>query len=496
MMEENEENKTPVAAEEDHTEETKNEEVKPEAEAPEEVKNPEASAAASAIAAADKPEEEKSETSEPKPETKADDISGTYNGTDKPSDPKSPTYFHKINYSNDGTISIDEQMENLRAGYAKKLGKSRIFDVISIVLMLSAFVAVLLLMFLRNENTPNWVTWVVLVIALVVIIGAFVLSTVFNKKNAAVAKEYLGAYEELLNGFVLSDMNVEDAKICVDAKIEDKQIIEAHYFKVINKIESRAIVEGSRNSYGFTLGEVAVVIPPVKISDCNKKPEDLLELDGTAYIPSPVENTLTGTQEVPAKDMTLVDLKLNEELNGKDAKKKSKDEQKAQANASDEVSSGLFGKYYAYDRSVKSEESVIITFMGSKEYTVLPDYTTGFKALHVPGLRSNIVVYAADPKESAKFFDEQGVALLNAITPNMTVQSLFISLNSYGSKCGIMLSDDIMQLPIKKLGSLGAYDAYKEATDKAFAFIDYADDKSASASLPKADDDAVVIEGK
>lgn len=418
-----------------------------------------------------------SEEEKPAEEVKPDDISGEYNG--KNTNGENNPYFTPIRYINDGTIAIDDQIETLRQNYSKKLGKSRIINIISVVMMVLAFVAVILVTVLKTDETPSWVIWVTLGIALVIIIAAFALTTVFNKKNAKIAKEYLGEYEDTLNGFVLTDLNVVDPMLCVDAKVDDQEIIQAHYFHTIERIESRAVVEGKRNDYNFSVSEVAVVIPPTKVTDANKKPEDLVNLDGTTYEEPDIPNTMTGTQEVQSKDMTMVDISLSDEvMNDKEAKKRAKDQKKAKENQVTEVSSGLFGKFYSYDKAVDSQESVIICFMGSQEYTVLPSYTTGFKAVKVPGLRSNIVVYCADPRMAAPFFDEKGVELLNAITPNFAVQSLFISLNSYGSKVGIMLSDDIMQLPLKKLNHLGAYDLYKQATDEAFAFVDYATAKS------------------
>jgi hypothetical protein len=116
--------------------------------------------------------------------------------------------------------------------------------------------------------------------------------------------------------------------------------------------------------------------------------------------------------------------------------------------------------------------------MGNQDNTVLPDYLTGFKAIKVPTLRNNIVVYAVNPKTISKFFDEEGCRLVNDFVPNTVVQSAFISINSYGSKVGMTLSDDIMQLPIKQLAHLGSFDLYKDSTDKAFAFIDYVASKA------------------
>lgn len=402
-----------------------------------------------------------------KEETRPDDVSGTYNGTSVNPD---NTYFNPIRYINDGTISIDDSMENNRKAFNQKLKKSKVIDVIAIVMMLISFAAVLVVVFLnKGENALPWLNWVVFGIALVIIVASFILTTVYNKKNAKITKAYLNDYEDTLNGYVISDLSVVDPTLCVDAKINDQDIIQAHYFHTINRIESRAVVEGKRKGFSFSLGEVAVVIPTVSIDSCNKKPEDYLNLDGSTYVPEPISDTETGTQELASKDMTVVDL----DMVTKDAKKREKDEKRARMNQQTETATGLFGKIYAYGMAIDSEDSIMIAFMGRKDATVLPDNLTGFNAIKVPGLRGNIVVYCINPLSSAKFFDEEGIRLLNDIVPNEVVESLFISINSYGSKVGMTLSDDIMQLPIKQLSHLGSYELYKDATDKAFAFIDH-----------------------
>ena len=457
--------------------------------AAEEVKPDAASAPTEENKAEEKPAETKEKTAEtaekpleaeekaPEEEKKADDISGDYNGHQET---LNTSYFNPIHYTNDGTISIDDDINRIREKFNSKLSKSRVIDIVSIVLMVLAFVAVLVVTFaLKGKENLAWVTYLVLGISLAVIILSFILTAVFNKKNAKITKDYLNEYEDMLNGYVISDLKVKNPTLCVEAKVDDQEIIQAHYFRTINKIESRAVVEGTRNDYHFSLAEVAVVIPPVSFLQANKKPEDLLNLDGSKYIPDPVGETMTGTQELASKDMTMLDLDLSKEvLDPKQAKKRERDQKRAAANKQTETATGLFGKIYSYGAYVDSEEAIIITFMGDKENTVLPDYLTGFKALKVPGLRNNIVVYAVNPLKSSKFFDEVGVKLLNDITTNPFVQSCFISINSYGSKIGMNLSDDIMQLPIKPLSHTGAFETYKNATDKAFAFVDYVTSKT------------------
>lgn len=423
-------------------------------------------------------EETPSSTEEAKPEetkeeAKLDDVSGTYTPQEQT---VNNAYFNPIRYFHDGSFTIDEEMEDGRKKFAKKISKSKIIDFVSVGLMVVAFAGVLLVTFLNKNESTKWVTWLVLGIALAIIIFSFILTSVFNKKNSKITKEYLNEYEDRLNGYVLSDLKVVNPTMCVDAKINDQDIIQAHYFHTINSIQSRAIVEGKRNGRHFSLGEVAVVIPPISIQKANQKPEDLVNLDGTTYVPEALEQTSTGTEEIASKDMTLIDCEI---ANPKEMKKRQKDMEKARENKQTETATGLFGKFYSYDMSVHSEESFIICFMGNSDVTLLPSNLTGFKAVKVPSLRSNIVVYAIDPILAAKFFDEEGVKILNGITPNEFVQSLFISVNSYGSKVGMNLSDDIMQLPVKPFQHLGAFEAYKKATDEAFRFIDYVESKKA-----------------
>ena len=56
---------------------------------------------------------------------------------------------------------------------------------------------------------------------------------------------------------------------------------------------------------------------------------------------------------------------------------------------------------------------------------------------------------------------------------NYIVQSLFISVNSYGVKIGMNLSDDIMELPLKRIERLGSFDIYADASKVVFDFVDH-----------------------
>lgn len=427
--------------------------------------------------------EETPVTEEEPAEKKADEIDGEYNAEKAAPTMNDINSFKPMTYFNDGTRTIDEDIENIRKTHMKQMNSTKVFDIVSLVLMLIAFAGVLLVTFLVKDESMAWVTWVVLGVAIAVILTCFILSTVFNKKRTKATQDYLTAYEDASNGYAISSLGVENPMLYTQGTVDNEKVIQAHYFSTINSIGSRAIIEAKRKDKDLSIAEIAVQIPAISYVSANAKPADLFDFDGKPYvkdISSSTTETVTGTTEIPTKDMTLLDLDLAGEASGmEDTQIRRNDEikaKKSRANEPTETTSGLFGKFVSYDMKVSSQESFIVAFMGDRKNTVLPDYVKGFQAIHVPGLRSNIVVYAADIRYSKVFFDVNGVKLLNGLVTGTTIQSAFLSVNSYGTHLGITLSDNIMQLPLKPLRSLGVFDSYKECMDAAFAFIDYVDD--------------------
>lgn len=411
-------------------------------------------------------------------EAPLDEIKGDYNEKKATSGVEN-AFFKTVTYINDGTRTFDEDIERIRKTNLSKMNSSKIFDYLFLGLMVLAFIGVILVTFL-NKNGSKVLTYSVVGVAFAIIIAGFILSSVLNKKKSKIVNEYLDQYEDATYGYVLSNINVKDLQYCVNAKIDDQDIIQAHYFRTINAIQSRAGVTGKRNGLDFHGAEVAVSIPSVPYTSTNAKPTDLINLDGSKYDPQTTE-TMTGTQEFATKDMTLIDLNVASEASGssKIQERRNKDAQKAalKNGRNNETSTGFFGKYFSYDMKVHSSEAIIISFMGDKEYTVLPDYLNGYHAIKVLGLRSNIVVYATDISASKVFFDDEAVKTLNEVSPDLYVQSALLSINSYGTKVGLTLSDDIMSLPVKPLKHVGTFDSFKNALTHIFQFIDSVDEK-------------------
>lgn len=411
---------------------------------------------------------------------KEDSVAGDYHAKPVSANPQA-ALFSPIAYVNDGTRTIDEDIEKLSKTYLGKLNHSRLSDFLCMGLMILAFVGVILVTFLNKSTDLAWVTYLVLGLALAIIIGSFVVSTFTNKKRTKVSQEYLAAYEDMTNGYFFSSQDLVNPTLCASATLEDQLIIQAHYFRTINSIQSRAVVEATRKDHAFIVGEAAVTIPAVTFEIATKRPEDYLDLDGnkTSAKPAPEEPV----DRTRSSDFTTVDFAVanGRDYTDKQDAKRVKDEAKAKKKnpETNETSTGLFGKFISYEMTVSSKEAFIVCFLGEKNSTVLPDYLTGFNAILVPGLRSNIVVYATDIQASKVFFTKENVDILNKLYPDMSVQSAFLSVNSYGTKIGLTLCDEVMSVPYRNLKAVGMYDSVKNAIDTLMAFVDKVDEEKA-----------------
>lgn len=396
-------------------------------------------------------------------EKQADSLEGEYHP--KETETKD-ILFHPIEYVDDTTHTIDEELEKVRKTYSKKISLSGIVNIVSMVVMVLGLVSVILVSFLNKDESKAWLTWLVFGIAMALIIASFVFTTILSKKGRKTNIEYLGKYHETLAGFLAKKVEIENPVFSVEATLPNEAVIQAHYFKTIMDTRSRCVLEGKRHGHDLLTGELYVLIPEIGLDKAIERPAKNYTLDGTEY--KPEEETMTSTQELPSNDMTLVDHDLAEEVHGLKKEKKVK-----KVNPQEEKTrTGFFGRFYSYRLRIDSKESFLLCYVGKRGECVLPDYVDSFVSCHIPGLRKDIVCYLADPASSAKFFTPENVALLNDIRLDSTVQSLFLSVNSYGAKFGMNLSDDVMELPLKYPVHQGAADDFIDTSKKVFSFLD------------------------
>ena len=380
------------------------------------------------------------------PEVKSDSVEGDYNDLVK----RDPAVFLPLEYKPNGKTVCEELKESL-IEYKKE---TRLPSLISTIMMFlsSGFVFASMVILFIKVDEKNPIKIILFVITAVLLVAAFVFSRIFSKKKTTLTTDYLKKYENIVNGETLSRLNVKEAKLSVAGKIDDQDVIRTHYFATINDIHSRGITEGKRNNKGIRCGELAILVPPVSFQDANKLPTNYIDLEG-----KPVE--VTNPEIIlPTASPSSVLFKKQRETN--------------------ETYFGIYGKLFSYDLIVDSNESIIIAFRGDVKSTFLPNYLTGFEAIKVKGLNDNIVVYAIDIQKSKKFFDKQGVDLLNKISPNDDFLSGFITANSYGVRVGLNLSERLMQLPLdeKSLNQNG-FDNFFQTTKDMFAYVDFIEKK-------------------
>ncbi len=420
--------------------------------------------------APDAPSEEK--------EHSLDSVAGEYTKAASQKPREDSGYFKSLDYHNDGASTLDEDIESRRKVFNKTYRSNKICSIIIMVVLLLFFVGILLVVILDVED---WVTWTVLGVGIAFIVIALIVSKVLSNKVSKKAMAYLHEYQDVVSSYLVGKLEVSDATLGCDATIDDQDFIQAHYFSTINSITSRAVVVGQKNGYNFNMAEICVNVPPRTFDDGNKKPEDLYNLDGSKYDASSSLDINTSTQEVPTSDMTMVDIELASDT--KQEKKKEKKLKSYEKDANNATEVGLFGRFIAYDFKVRSEQAFIITVLGDKQYSMLPDYTSGFYAVKVPGLKSNIVVYAVQPVMVHDIFSEEAVDILNSIDVSVNVQSLFISCNSYGTRIGVNLSDPMVELPIEKNPPLGGFDELAETLNQVFAFVSHVEEKAENSNL-------------
>lgn len=373
--------------------------------------------------------------------------------------------FKPITYTYEESVSFDDEVESFRKSYLPKYKLYRLLNYGSMALLVLGFACIIIPMFLNISNASLKIVLMVVGIALVV--AAIVISIISSKKMQQFTINYSYRYFELIAGYTAYELSVNDVYCCPGANMDETLFIQAHMFRTITNIQSSSVMEGRRHGHDFVAGFLGAIIPPVSYDKANELPSEYINMDATPYIAPEFGATVTGSRELPTPDMTVVDLNLANEENSKAPVKKNAAPRQSSNNL------GLFGWFTSYTLPVKSEESLIIYFLGKRTSNILPDYLTGFRAVKVPSLRSDIVVFAADIKASGKFFTNRAIEYLNNVKPDDIFQSGFISINSYGAKIGLNLDDCFINAPAFKEGKrAGNFASYDNAMKNLFGFLD------------------------
>lgn len=394
-------------------------------------------------------------TSEEKELKSADSLDGVYNSnasTAKKVESSSFSPLNKFDEKDDVISIIESKREEYSKQYKKKNLISKILNITLAVLLILALVILVLSNIKVGDSQIIPYAWVP--ITVISLAGGFaivlaVITYIYNKKFQVKTHNFFIFYQNIAASYSLSPLNTEDMKIAPENQLNDELLIQAHYFSTIYSISSRGLVVGKIDGNDFTYGEVACTVPYKSKMEANSNP------------------------------VTIYDLTTNEELPYKPEVYKEEKEVKRKgmfANQTPEQSFGVLGRMLALKNSVDSLKSVIICFKGDENTTFMPDYVSNYKAYKDNRLKNNIVLFLASD-EAKMFFDDEGINLLNQIEIDETFTSGFISINSYGSKLVLNLSDQLMVLPIENKPDKKSFDSLKDTLNKMVTFVNYVSSK-------------------
>ena len=342
-------------------------------------------------------------------------------------------------------ISQLKEIKDKKKQTKKKKKMSLILNLSLLFVILPALVVMILSTIKVGEKAIisfSWVPITTISIALAFVIALLVVKHIFDKKHQKITHDYFYFYLNAVSAYSLKDMNITDGKIAAEGTMKDDLLIQAHYFAQIFSISSRGLVVGKKDGKDFTYGEIACAIP--------------YKTKEQAYaIPSPIYDLADGSElpYIPA---------ASDETTGN--KKKNVFDNQTQ-------SYGMLGRMLCLNNKVTPDESFIIALRGKMNDTVMPDYIKNYKPYQDKRLGDKIIIYLATD-EGKKFFNDENIDLLSKFIIDDVVTSGFVTVNSYGSKIALNLSDSLMVLPIENKVNVSSLDSLRVSLNTLVKFVE------------------------
>ena len=254
--------------------------------------------------------------------------------------------------------SIEELVESKRAPMYKFLLNSKI---VSYLIMGASFLIMIFLLITVLVKTPENLNDLFQVLQFVgiglviILLGAnFIYSHFITKKQKKRVNEYLTDISKLIYSHCYGvGVGVENPKLSPNGKIDVQDVINAHLYTVINRVESRALVTGTVNGVELRTADVAVIVPT-----------SITALSG-------IKPSSSRAQEAYA----------------------------------------IYGRYFAYDKKLSAGNAFIIC--RRENNCVLPDHLQHYQTVDVETLNSSFVVYATSEELVKNKLNSEVIDLLN-----------------------------------------------------------------------------------
>ena len=357
---------------------------------------------------------------------------GSYNPQPE-SRAKAVTRFKPVKPIPEGTPLV-RAIEDDRMKFREAYKTSRIFSYVIIgvlVALIVATIAVALVANLTKATWGNYVIWPLFALVIVVFVVSVIFSSVSKKKDNYKLSLYLDSWEnDMAASAYVGQNGVADLQYSIEAKVRDADLINTHYWAVINSIDSRNRVVFTLNGVACSDTEVIVETPVY-----SGFAEEIEEAKANSDTEKPSErepefwySNAEGKRETQSEDYGILD-------------KVKKISERA-------PNIGAFGKFIASDFRSDGGSLIVVRKVSD---TYLPTHVKGLRFLPdvAESLGEDFVVWASDREFAKDVLTQEVRDQLLSLEPNGILVDWFLSYNPHGCYAMLNYSDDIMELPFK-----------------------------------------------
>lgn len=289
-------------------------------------------------------------------------------------------------------------IEENRSKFMKNYNKGKRIQMISFAVIVFLFIAAIILMFMQNEKL-QWLLYTILGVAVVAFIGAMVINSKFKKSAFSSIDDYVSTYFAGFDSFAFGDERLIDTKMSTTAKIINDEVIQTHYFDVINSINSRNRIEAEYLGRLLTATDAAV--------------------------------------RVPASEQTAT----------------------AGRKKTDNI--GFYGRFFSYDFAYEGPHFMILRKGDNDICTALPTYLDGYEEIVIEDLDERFVVYTTDVEKGSVALTKEIIEALKNHETNPRLLDYFVTINNFGIRVGCNYSDELMAVPLEKPLSVEVIEQHK-----------------------------------
>lgn len=336
---------------------------------------------------------------------------------------------------------------------------------VTIVLVILCLVFALMGSSSEENNWTQYVIWPLFAVVVVLFIVDIVISRVGRKRANATFGDFLEVWEnDLFAMSYLQDENVADAKLGLDAKAKDVDVINTHYWAVINRLDSRARFVASYLGQALTDTELVVDCPSYSgflDSIQYEKDQAVDEVKTVSESASDIEPSTWYSRAEKALNPYSHEEAPGAEPAPLEGESKEADGKKAKPRRSADC--GAFGKFITWDYAAKTGDTIIIV---RKTYdTYLPTNVAGliYDVDAMKLLGEDFEVWSSSKEFSKKVLTPEMVTRLQDLTLDSVLLDWFFCFNKHETAFMLNLSDDVMELPFRYAPAPERLDSYAAA---------------------------------